>query len=102
MSFLFLCIHIYYCINNIILIDIEVLYKINQIKLNVDYSGDSSVSWSEFKINNNLAAPIDFNGYNILTYDFIYNPSKMTQGGFQSKLFINGAVDSYDVINLDN
>lgn len=72
------------------------------LKLNVDYSGDSSVSWSEFKINNNLAAPIDFNGYNILTYDFIYNPSKMTQGGFQSKLFINGAVDSYDVINLDS
>ena len=72
------------------------------LKLSVDYSNDSSVSWSEFKINNNLNSSIDFNGYNILTYDFIYNPSKMTQGAFQSKLFINGAVDSYDVINLDN
>lgn len=72
------------------------------LKLSVDYSNDSSVSWSEFKISKNLGEETSFNGYNILTYDFIYDPSKMTTGAFQTKLFISDSLNTYDKIDLTN
>lgn len=77
------------------------------IKLSVDYTKDSGASWSEFKIMNWLNDPVSFGGYNTLTYDFIYNPSKMTAGGFQTKLFISEkdgkeVVNAFDKINLDD
>lgn len=72
------------------------------LKLNVDYSKNVATSWSEIKIQNNFENSININGYNMLTYDFIYNPSSMTTGSFQTKLFINGAVDTYVPINFEN
>lgn len=72
------------------------------LKLNVDYSKNVETSWSEIKIQNNFENHIKMNGYNMLTYDFIYNPSCMTTGAFQTKLFINGSVDTYVPIKFDN
>lgn len=72
------------------------------IRLDVDYSKDSKLTWSEVKIQNNLNEPINFNGYNKLTYDFIYDSSKMTTGGFKTKLYIENAVNKDMDINLDN
>ena len=74
----------------------------NALELNLDYRNNALSSWSEFKISKALDSPIKFDGYNILTYDFIYNPQNMTTGSFKSKLFINGAADSYSDINLEN
>lgn len=72
------------------------------IRLDVDYSKDSNLTWSEVKLQNNLSEPINFNGYNKLTYDFIYDSSKMTTGGFKSKLYIENAVNKDMDITLDN
>lgn len=72
------------------------------LKLSLDYSKDSASGWSEFKINKDLDAATSFKGYNILTYDFIYNPSKMTTGGFQTKLFITDSLNTYGSIDLNN
>jgi len=69
-------------------------------KLDVDYSKYSTVSWSEFKITKTLDQETSFDGYNILTYDFIYDPSKMTTGGFQTKLFITNSLNTYGSIDL--
>lgn len=72
------------------------------LKLNVDYSKNVETSWSEIKIQNNFENNIKMNGYNMLTYDFIYNPSCMITGSFQTKLFINGLVDTYVPIKFEN
>lgn len=72
------------------------------LKLTVDYSNNVETSWSEVKIQNNFSNSININGYNMLTYDFIYNPAAMTTGSFQTKLFINGAVDTYLPIKFEN
>ncbi|MFW2490245.1 glycosyl hydrolase [Clostridium chromiireducens] len=72
------------------------------MKLDVDYSNSASVAWSEFKISKDLGATNSFNGYKYLTYDFIYDPSKMTTGGFQTKLFITDKLNTYGTINLKN
>ncbi|WP_297419938.1 glycosyl hydrolase [Clostridium sp.] len=70
------------------------------LKLSLDYSKDVASSWSEFKISKNLDAETSFNGYNLLTYDFIYDPSKMTTGGFQTKLYITDSLNNYGSIDL--
>lgn len=72
------------------------------LKLSVDYSKNVSTSWSEIKIQNNFENDININGYNMLTYDLIYNPNSMTTGTFETKLFINGAVDTYVPISFEN
>ena len=77
------------------------------MKLSVDYSKDSAVSWSEFKIINLFNKPISFDRYNVLTYDFIYDSSKMTEGSFQGKLFISDkdgkeVENVFDKINLND
>jgi len=74
----------------------------SSMKLDVDYSKDSDISWSEFKISKTLDEETSFNGYNILTYDFIYDPTKMTTGGFQTKLFITNGLNTYGSIDLSN
>lgn len=72
------------------------------LKLNVDYSNNIDTSWSEVKIQNNFDNNVNISGYNLLTYDFIYNPAAMTTGSFQTKLFINGVVDTYLPISFEN
>lgn len=83
------------------------------LALNLDYSNNASTSWSELKVSNWLNAAADFTGYNKFSFDFIYDPAKMTQGSFKVKLFANdttgsssidatGDISSSDVEYLDN
>lgn len=72
------------------------------LKLGLDYSKNVGDSWSEFKIENKLEKPININGYNVLTYDFIYNPKSMTTGQFKTKLFITDGPAKDVVIDLAN
>jgi Carbohydrate binding module 27. len=72
------------------------------LKLSLDYSKDSSASWSEFKVNKDLGVTTSFNGYNVLTYDFIYDPSKMTTGKFQTKFSIGDSLSATGEIDLNN
>lgn len=74
--------------------------NIQALKLDLDYSSEGN-AWSEFKINKNLGDKKNINGYNTLTYDFIYNPKNMTMGSFKTKLFIiDGPAKDID-IDLD-
>ena len=82
----------------------EISYDSNigegSLKLNLDFTNDTETSWSEVKLQNNFSDSININGYNMLTYDFIYNPSSMTMGSFKTKLYSDGAIDSYEDIKL--
>lgn len=73
------------------------------LKLGVDYSKNVGDSWSEFKIEKKFTVEkLKLNGYNVLTYDFIYNPKSMTTGQFKTKLFITDGPNKDVVIDLAN
>lgn len=72
------------------------------LKLSIDYSKDSGASWSEFKISKDLGAATSFNGYNVLTYDFIYDPSKMTTGKLQTKFSAGNSLSATGEIDLNS
>lgn len=63
------------------------------MKLDVDYSANSESSWSEAKFAYTFAETKDLNGYNQFSFDFIYDPAKMTTGSFKAKLF-SGSIDT--------
>jgi mannan endo-1,4-beta-mannosidase len=56
------------------------------MKLDVDYSGNSTTSWSEAKVAYTFGQQQELNGYNQFSFDFIYDPACMTTGSFSSKL----------------
>ncbi|WP_010250869.1 glycosyl hydrolase [Acetivibrio cellulolyticus] len=60
--------------------------------LGVDYSADSAASWSEAKVMYSFAEQAQLEGYNQFSFDFIYDPAKMTMGSFKVKLFA-GTID---------
>ena len=72
------------------------------MKIDVDYSKNATSGWSEIKLQNDLEQPVDFSGYNIMSYDFIYDATKMTSGSFKGKLFIDGVVDKTIDIDIAN
>ena len=72
------------------------------LRLGVDYSKNVGDSWSEFKIENKLDSPISLNGYNVLKYDFIFNPKSMTTGSIKTKLFIDNGPNKDVAIDLAN
>ena len=72
------------------------------LKLSLDFTKDTEVSWSEVKLQNNFKEAININGYNILSYDFIYDPANMSMGSFKTKLYSNGAIDAYQDIKLED
>ena len=73
------------------------------LRLDVDYSGNVGDSWSEFKIEKKFEGEkLKLNGYNVLTYDFIYNPKNMSTGMFKTKLFITDGPNKDVVIDLSN
>ena len=71
------------------------------LKLSLDFTNDTDASWSEVKLKNAFAEDMNINGYNMLTYDFIYNPANMTIGSFKTKLYSDGAIDTYTDIKLE-
>lgn len=75
--------------------------KYQALVMNVDYSKDTTSTWSEIKAsywNDDLR----IKGANKIAFDFIYDPAKMNQGCFKVKLFSNSGVDTNATLNLDN
>jgi mannan endo-1,4-beta-mannosidase len=72
------------------------------MKLDVDYSGNASSSWSEAKIRYTFAAPFQLEGYNRFSFDFIYDPAQMTTGSFMAKLFASGIDTNIAVGNAED
>ncbi|WP_330394905.1 hypothetical protein, partial [Clostridioides difficile] len=61
------------------------------LKMALDFSEYKSLSWSEVKIEKKYnEEKLDFNGYNKITFDLIYETDKMISGLFKAKLFIDG------------
>ncbi len=69
------------------------------LKLGVDYSGNSNVSWSEAKAMYTFASATQLEGYNRFYFDFIYDPAAMTKGSFMAKLFA-GTIDKNAAISM--
>jgi mannan endo-1,4-beta-mannosidase len=65
--------------------------------LALDYSGDSTASWSEAKVMYTFPEAKQLEGYNQFSFDFIYDPAKMTKGSFLTKLFA-GTIDKNSVV----
>ncbi len=63
------------------------------MKLDLDYSGNTSSSWSEAKVKHSFAQSLNLIGYNQFSFDFIYDPAKMTTGSFNAKISA-GAIDA--------
>jgi mannan endo-1,4-beta-mannosidase len=67
------------------------------LKLDVDYSGNSTSAWSEAKINYTFAQATELKGYNRFSFDLIYDPLRMTAGSFTGKLFAGGSNANIDL-----
>lgn len=67
------------------------------LKVSLDYSKNSSAGWSEAKVEYNPTSAIDVKGYNKIYCDFIYDPSKRTQGSFMLKFDIGGITQTVSV-----
>ena len=76
--------------------------NLKALELGVDFTKDSESSWSEVKIKNQLSETKNIKEYNVVKYDFIYNPDLMTKGSFKTKLFINNGPAKDTDINLSN
>ena len=64
------------------------------LKMALDFSEYKSLSWSEVKIEKKYnEEKLDFNGYNKITFDLIYETDKMISGLFKAKLFIDGVAN---------
>ncbi len=75
-------------------------------KLTVDFTNNAKKSWSEIKLENG-ALPLALEGYNVVTYDFYFNPKSMSSGTFKTKLYMTSdknqeVVNTYPDIDLDS
>lgn len=55
------------------------------MKVDLDYTGMSSYSWSEAKLENKFADDFDISAYNLLSFDYYY-PAAMS--GSKIKIFL--------------
>ena len=60
------------------------------MKVDLDYTGMGSYSWSEAKLENKFADTFDVSAYNLLSFDYYY-PAAMS--GSKIKIFSNGVID---------
>lgn len=60
------------------------------MKVDLDYTGMSSYSWSEAKLENKFADDFDISAYNLLSFDYYY-PAAMS--GSKIKIFSNSGID---------
>jgi mannan endo-1,4-beta-mannosidase len=68
------------------------------MQLQVDYSGNATTSWSEAKVLYTFAQQKELEGYNRFSFDFIYDPTKMTSGSFNAKIS-TGIIDTNTTID---
>lgn len=60
------------------------------MKVDLDYTGMGSYSWSEAKLENKFAKSFDISAYNLLTFDYYY-PAAMS--GSKIKIFSNAGIN---------
>ena len=72
----------------------------NVLKLDLDYTGQESVSWSEAKIKKEFASPYDVSAYNYLTVD-IYYPEGLDISQLGVKFFADGILNKDVTIEGD-
>ena len=60
------------------------------MKVDLDYTGMGSYSWSEAKLENKFAKSFDISAYNLLTFDYYY-PAAMS--GSKLKIFSNAGIN---------
>lgn len=65
------------------------------LKMNLDYSADTDVTWSEAKITGNLETPVNIKNYNVLTFTLRY-PSNMDT--VRTKIFMQDDAEK-EIIN---
>ncbi len=61
------------------------------MKVDLDYTGMGSYSWSEAKLENKFADSFDISAYNLLSFDYYY-PAAMS--GSKIKIFSNSGINS--------
>ncbi len=71
------------------------------LSVGLDYSKDSSYSWSEAKVKCYLPEARNLYGYNNLSMDLYYNPAGRQKGSFKLKVYTNYANGSILDKNVD-
>ncbi|SEP14741.1 hypothetical protein [Propionispora vibrioides] len=71
------------------------------IKLDVDFHKKVKESWSEVKLHNSAidSSPLALDGCDLLTFDFYFNPSKLTNGSFKAKIYMKSD-SNVEVVNV--
>jgi hypothetical protein len=59
------------------------------LRLDVDFTQSKDLEWSEPKMKNDFPKSFNMKGITQFSFDFYYNPSLRTDGGFKSKVFSN-------------
>ena len=60
------------------------------LRLDVDYTKDKELEWSEPKMKNDFPKAFNMKGKTRFMFDFYYNPSLLNGGHFKSKVYSNG------------
>ncbi len=77
---------------------VEKAYDSNMLKLDLDYTGCESYTWSEAKIKKSFADGLDVSAYNLLTFDIVY-PEAFE--GFKTKVFAQEGTSGTEIINKE-
>jgi hypothetical protein len=59
------------------------------LRLDVDFTESKDLEWSEPKMKNDFPRAFNMKGITKFEFDFYYNPSFRTDGGFKAKVFSN-------------
>lgn len=62
------------------------------LKLDVDFTADKDLEWSEPKMKNDFPKSFNMKGITQFTFDFYYNPAFCSGGSFKAKVFSNNGV----------
>jgi hypothetical protein len=65
------------------------------LRLDVDFTKDAALEWSEPKIKIDLPRAFNVKGVTQWTFDFYYNPALRSSGSFKTKVFTGG-------VNIDS
>ena len=71
------------------------------LRMDVDYSKDTDVEWSEVKIANDFPKSINMKGIDKFAFDFYYNPSYRTEGILKPKIWSNNGSKFINETGLD-
>ena len=73
----------------------------SMLKFNVDYSANSSSTWSQ-PVLTVYPSGLDISGADLLTFDFYYNPALLGSGSFATKVTVQNSSWSEDTSSYGN